>query len=300
MSWLPKFTPDVDENYGDDDDESGQSARGQDQSARGQEDQSAQNVEQSQENDFSRLVLPLGHVEAPSVLLPDLPRSQGGPVARFSSQQSPPQSPLYFDYNLDTLHSWGLQNQNLNPDDMARALSTRASMHAALESAPEIARTSAPNASLIAALTQPVVDTEEPRLSPQLTHLSRLIRHCENTPELRRLLRLIVSIVNAPDNVRVLRRMLRELNAILQTRRRVDIARGVTNITYSRRIRSLRCRSARARTRRLLHEFISHLRDEILERIERIRGLRMTRRSLPPPHAKGGTRKYNKSLKRKH
>jgi len=297
MSWL---IPGADEDYGDDV-ESGQPAQGQDQFAR---DQSAQNVEPSQvrENDFSNLVLPLGHVEAPSASLPDIQPSQGGQVARFfSSPQLSPQSPRYFDYNLNILGGWGLQNPNINPDDMAHALSTQASLHAALESAPESARTSAPNARLIAALTQPyTVDAEEPRLSPQLTHLSRLIRHCENTPELRRLFRLIVSIVNAPDNVRVLRRMLRELNAILQTRRRVDIARGVTNITYSRRIRSLRCTLARARTHRLLHEFISHLRDEILERIERIRGLRMTRRSLPPPHAKGGTRKYNKSLKRKH
>jgi len=299
MSWLPKPNiPGADEDYGvDPEDVPVQPAQGQ--------VQPPQNVEPSQENDFSNLVLPLAPVEAPSVLLPDIPPSQGGPVARFfSSPQSSPQSPRYFEYNLNTLGGWGLQNPNINPDDMAHALSTQASLHAALESAPEIPRTSAQNARLIAALTQPyTVDAEEPRLSPQLTHLSRLIRHCENTPELRRLLRLIVSIVNAPDNVRVLRRMRRELNAILQTRRRVDIARGVTNITYSRRIRSLRCTLARARTHRLLHEFISHLRDEILERIERIeriRGLRMTRRSLPPPHAKGGTRKYNKSLKRKH
>ena len=237
-----------------------------------------------QADDFSNLVLPTTrHIDAPSTLMPDLQPHQGQ-IATFvlpasSPSPSPSSSPSVDDFglNLDALH--GLQTA----EDMARALSTQASVHSALASAPDSARNFVPNARLISALTQPRADNTEDRLlSPQLMHL---IRDCENTPQLRRLLGLILSIEHAPNNERVLQRRLNQLNRILQTRRNDN------GVTYSSQIRTLRCRSARARTRRSLHEFISRLRDQVLHRLQ-------TPRRMPPPqpHTKGGTRK--KMIKR--
>jgi hypothetical protein len=224
-------------------------------------------------------------------------RSLGlGQVARFATDSPPqtPRSPRDFNLGLNALSRFNTAEEAL------RALSTQASVQAAFASAPASARNITPSAHarLVAALTPShnrVVDTEETR-SDHLEYLIRLIRNCDNTLELRRLLQLILSPV--PDNESALQRRLRRLNEILQTRRRVDIARGETNITYSRQLRSLRCRSARARTRRLLHAFISQLRDEIMDRL-RLMQNRMTRRSLH--HAKGGTRKIKyKSRKIRH
>ena len=225
--------------------------------------------------------------------MPDLPRVPPGRIATFalpelsSSPSSPSSSDLFnFRPNFDAL-------QGLGPDAMAHVLSTQASVQAALASAPASVRNSAPNARLIAALTQTRADNADnvEELSQQM-QLGHLIRACDNTPELRRLLRLILSIENAPNNQRVLQRRLNQLNRILQTRQRSDIHRGVhRGVTYSSQIRTLRCHEpARARTRRSLHAYISRLRDQVMERI---RGLQMTRRSLPPapPHAKGGTKK---------
>ena len=274
MSWLPKTQiPGADEDYGaDEDEEPGQVAP----------QSRSPPSEQVDADDFSNLVLPItGHIEAPSTLMPDLQRlsrqqQQQGRIATFGLPASSP-SPSVDDFGLDFNALSGLQTA----EDMARALSTQASVHSALASAPDSARNFAPNARLIAALTQPRADNTEDRLlSPQLMHLSRLIRDCENTPQLRRLLRLILSIEHAPNNERVLQRRLNQLNRILQTRRNDN------GVTYSSQIRTLRCRSARARTRRSLHEFISRLRDQVIHRLQTLR-----RMPPPQPHTKGGTRK---------
>ena len=283
MSWLPKnpipgADEDYGEDYGDDEENPGQGqVAPQSQSPQSQSPQSRS----SDADVWSSLVLPIGHIEAPSTLMPDLPRlpQQQQPHGRIATFVLPERSssPSVDDFGLDFNALSGLQT----PEDMARALSTQASLHSVLASAPESARNSAPNARLIAALTQPRADNTEDRLlSPQLMHLIRLIRDCENTPQLRRLLRLILSIEHAPNNERVLQRRLNQLNRILQTRRNDN------RVTYSSQIRTLRCRFARARTRRSLHEFISRLRDQVLHRLQ-------TLRRMPPPqqHTKGGTRK---------
>ena len=291
MSWLPKKIPGADEDYGDDEENPGQGqVAPQSQSPQSQSPQSRS----SDADVWSSLVLPIGHIEAPSTLMPDLPRlpQQQQPHGRIATFVLPERSssPSVDDFGLDFNALSGLQT----PEDMARALSTQASLHSVLASAPESARNSAPNARLIAALTQPRADNTEDRLlSPQLMHLIRLIRDCENTPQLRRLLRLILSIEHAPNNERVLQRRLNQLNRILQTRRNDN------RVTYSSQIRTLRCRFARARTRRSLHEFISRLRDQVLHRLQ-------TLRRMPPPqqHTKGGTRKkmvkLNKTKKYKN
>ena len=294
MSWLPKPKfPGADEDYGDDE-EPGQvaphsrSPQTQSPQSRSPQSRSPQSRSPQSEpvdaDDFSNLVLPTTrHIDAPSTLMPDL-QPQQGQIATFvlpasSPSPSPSSSPSVDDFELDFNALHELQTA----EDMASALSTRASVRAALASAPDSARNFAPNARLIAALTQPRADNTEDRLlSPQLMHL---IRDCENTPQLRRLLRLILSIEHAPNNERVLQRRLNQLNRILQTRRNDN------GVTYSSQIRTLRCRSARARTRRSLHEFISRLRDQVLHRLQ-------TPRRMPPPqpHTKGGTRK--KMIKR--
>ena len=289
MSWLPKNQiPGADEDYGADEDEEPGQVAPQSRSPQSRSPPS----ETVDADDFSSLVLPItGHIEAPSTLMPDLQRlsrqhqqQQQGRIATFvlperSSSPSSSSSVDDFVFDLDALHG-------LDPDAMAHVLSTQASVRAALASAPDSAQNSAPNARLIAALTQTRADNTEDRLlSPQLMHLSRLIRDCENTPQLRRLLRLILSIEHAPNNERVLQRRLNQLNRILQTRRNDN------GVTYSRQIRTLRCRSARARTRRSLHEFISRLRDQVLHRLQTLR-----RMPPPQPHTKGGTRK--KMIKR--
>ena len=294
MSWLPKTKiPGADEDYGaDEDEEPGQVAPQQTQSPQSRSPQTQSPPSETVDaDDLSSLVLPItGHIEAPSTLMPDLQRlsrqqQQQGRIATFglpASSPSPSPSPSVDDFGLDFNALSGLQTA----EDMARALSTQASVHSALASAPDSARNFAPNARLIAALTQPRADNTEDRLlSPQLMHLSRLIRDCENTPQLRRLLRLILSIEHAPNNERVLQRRLNQLNRILQTRRNDN------GVTYSSQIRTLRCRSARARTRRSLHEFISRLRDQVLHRLQTLR-----RMPPPQPHTKGGTRK--KMIKR--
>ena len=284
MSWLPKKIPGADEDYGDDEENPGQGqVAPQSQSPQSQSPQSRSPPSETVYADvWSSLVLPIGPIEAPSTLMPDLPRlsQQQQPQGRIATFVLPERSSTpssSHDFELDFNALSGLQT----PEDMARALSTQASLHSALASAPESARNSAPNARLIAALTQPRADNTEDRLlSPQLMHLIRLIRDCENTPQLRRLLRLILSIEHAPNNERVLQRRLNQLNRILQTRRNDN------RVTYSSQIRTLRCRFARARTRRSLHEFISRLRDQVLHRLQ-------TLRRMPPPqqHTKGGTRK---------
>jgi hypothetical protein len=296
MSWLPKTKiPGADEDYGaDEDEEPGQVAPQQTQSPQSRSPQTQSPPSETVDaDDLSSLVLPItGHIEAPSTLMPDLQRlsrqqQQQGRIATFvlpasSPSPSPSSSPSVDDFELD----FNALHESQTAEDMAHALSTQASVRAALASAPDSARNFAPNARLIAALTQPRADNTEDRLlSPQLMHLSRLIRDCENTPQLRRLLRLILSIEHAPNNERVLQRRLNQLNRILQTRRNDN------GVTYSSQIRTLRCRSARARTRRSLHEFISRLRDQVLHRLQTLR-----RMPPPQPHTKGGTRK--KMIKR--
>lgn len=291
---------------------------------------SGQSPQQSPADGIAGLDMNIGAIVPPNPDIPDALRVRNGRVARFRrdsprSQGSRSRSQSPDGFNLDSFLNYNAE-VNANADDFARVLSREQLRDVLVQAAPP-------------PLTQPVGQMPMPSnvnrvvssiLEPQQRrqqqeqqrhqHQQQLFRHREmitaimrECPNVRinRLIRLIAAMERENLNESRLREHLRQLEQMLDMRRRT---RSRLNDTVShsdefmRAFRRLGCRSSSARARRAFYALISQLRDQVVQRLDEL-NVRRTRRAYPQspqPQSKGGKRqtrkkstKRNRTVKRR-
>ena len=282
-----------------------------------------QSPQQSPADGIAGLDMNIGAIVPPNPDIPDAPRVRGGIVARFRhdsprSQGSRSQSPD--EMNLNFLEHVRGDDATADANAIARAVLTSQLMSQVAEAAPDAAQNAAQNmGQIVSSILEPQQrrQQQEQQRHQQQQQLFRhremiiaIMRECPNV-RINRLIRLIAAMERENLNESRLREHLRQLEQMLDMRRRT---RSRLNDTVShsdefmRAFRRLGCRSSSARARRAFYALISQLRDQVVQRLDEL-NVRRTRRAYPQspqPQSKGGKRqtrkkstKRNRTVKRR-